>query len=138
MVDSLLLLLLALGGREGAPAASPGLAPATAAVAPVTGIWRGNWLGRGGRTPLPVDAVLAPGKASGTLIAVIVAGIGRERRSARLSGQYEPHGAHLALPSGGAVRLNLDRGRLVGEVTGSVASGLVPGDGVLELDRVRR
>jgi hypothetical protein len=136
MMESMLLLLLALGGG-GSPAASPDLAPAGVA-APVTGVWRGTWSPPGGR-PLPVDAVLAPGKGTGTLIALVISGAGRDRRSARLSGRYDHDGARLALPSGGALRLSVEGAtRLIGEVTGGGLAGFVPGDGALELSRVRR
>lgn len=132
----MLLMLLALGGG-GSPAASPNLAPAGVA-APVTGVWRGAWVPPGGR-PLPVEAVLAPGKGTGTLIALLVSGAGRDRRAARLSGRYDNDGAQLALPSGGALRLSVEgTTRLIGEVTGGGLAGVVPGDGPLELTRVRR
>lgn len=139
MMESMLLLLLALGGGTGSVAASPGFAPGTQVAAPVTGIWRGSWLPPDGHPPVPVEALLAPGKERGTLIAVVVSGTGRERRSARLSGRYDSDGARLALPKGGALRLSADgQSRLVGEVKGGDAAGFVPGDGALELTRVRR
>lgn len=139
MMETMLLLLLALGGRDGGPAASPGFAPSTGAVAPVTGVWRGTWLATGGREPVPVDAVLASGRGAGTLVAIVIAGVGRERRTARLSGRYESDGARLALPAGGALRLYAgSAGRLVGEVRGGGPAAFVPGDGALELTRVRR
>ena len=139
MKETLLLLLLTLGGGTASPSASPGLASAPDVAAPVTGIWRGTWLAPGRRVPVPVDAVLSPGREAGTLIALVIAGAGRERKTARLSGRYDGAGAHLALPSGGALRLSRDGGgRLVGEVKGGGAAGFVPGDGALELSRVRR
>lgn len=135
----MLLLLLALGGATGSASASPGFASGTQAAAQVTGVWRGTWLPPDGHPPLPVEAVLAPGRERGTLIAIVVSGAGRERRSARLSGRYDGDGARLTLPRGGAVRLRADgRTRLVGEVKGGDAAGFVPGDGALELTRVRR
>lgn len=137
MMETVLLLLLALGGGT-SPAASPGLLAAPGAARPVTGVWRGSWLGLDGRASVPVDAVLAPGKEGGTLIAVLIGGTGRQRRSARLMGRYEPEGVRLTLPSGGALWLNVaSESRLVGEVKGG-AAGFVPGDGALELNRVRR
>lgn len=138
MLETLLLLLLALGGDGTSPAASPGLAPSPGVAAPVTGVWRGTWLGPGAG-PVPVEAVLARGTEKGTVIAVVVAGTGRERKTARLSGRYDSDGTHLTLPSGGALRLSAESaGHLVGEVTGSGPAGLLPGDGALELTRVRR
>jgi hypothetical protein len=136
MMESMLLLLLALGGG-GSPSASPGFTPPGVAR-PVTGVWRGTWMAPGGRA-LPVEAVLAPGKETGTLIALLVSGAGRDRRTARLSGRYENDGARLALPSGGALRLSAEgSGRLIGEVSGGGLAGFVLGDGALELIRVRR
>ena len=140
MMETMLLLVLTLGGGTGGTgdtAASPALAPA-GVVAPLTGVWRGTWLPPGGR-PMPVEAVLAPGKGAGTLIAVVASGAGQDRRIARMSGRYESDGAHLTLPSGGALRLNVgEGGRLLGAVKGGGAAGLVPDDGALELTRVRR
>jgi hypothetical protein len=139
MMESLLLLLLALGGGGGAPAASPGFAATPGRAVPVTGVWRGTWLATGGRTPVPVEAVLAPGRQKGTLIAVVMSGVGRDRRTARLSGLYDSDGAKLALPSGGALRLHPEGGsRLIGEIKGGGPAGFLPGDGALELTRVRR
>lgn len=139
MMESMLLLLLALSGRTAPPAASPGFAAGTAVAAPVTGVWRGTLLPAGGRTPVPVEAFLAPGKRTGTLVAIVVSGAGRERRSARLSGRYDSDGAMLQLPSGGALRLSAQGdGRLIGDLQGGGAAGVVPGDGALELTRVRR
>ena len=139
MMETMLLLLLALGGGTGSASASPGFAPGTQTAASVTGVWRGTWLPPDGRAPVPVEAVLAPGRERGTLIGLVVAGAGRERRSARLSGRYDRDGARLTLPRGGAVRLSADgQTRLVGEVKGGETAGFVPGDGALELTRVRR
>ena len=93
----------------------------------------------GERPPVPVEAVFAPGKGAGTLIGLMVSGIGRERRTARLTGRYENDGAMLALPAGGALRLIAQgASRLVGEVKVGGATGVVPGDGAVELSRVRR
>lgn len=139
MMETMLLLLLALGGGNGSPAASPQFAPAPGVAAPVTGVWRGRWVAPGDRAPVPVEAVLAPGKDKGTLIGLVVSGLGRERRSARLTGRYDSDGARLALPSGGALRLfAASATRLVGEVKLGGAAGVLPGDGALELTRVRR
>lgn len=135
MMETMLLLLLALGGGTG----SPGLAPGTQTAASITGVWRGTWHPANGVSPVPVEAVVAPGRGAGTLIAVIISGAGRERRSARLSGRYDTDGARLALPAGGALRLVAEGvGRLIGEVKGGGGAGIVPGDGALELTRVRR
>jgi len=136
MLESMLLLLLALGG-SGAPAASPALTPGQPPV--MTGVWRGMWVSPGNTQPIPVEAVLASGKESGSLVGVVVSGVGPARRIARLSGRYDGGGAQLSLPSGGAVRLSADgRGRLIGEVTGGSAAGFGPGAGALELTRVHR
>jgi hypothetical protein len=136
MIESVLLLLLTLGGG-GSPAASPGLTPG--ATAPITGVWRGTLTPSGDRQPIPVEAVLAPGKQAGTVIGLVVYGAGRERRTSRLSGRYDSDGAQLALPSGVALQLSADgRGRLIGGVKGGGAAGFGPGDGALELTRVRR
>jgi hypothetical protein len=139
MMETLLLLLLALGGGNASPAASPGLAPAPGVATPVTGVWRGKWIAAGDGAPVPVEAVLAPGRDSGTLIALIVSGFGRERRMARLAGRYDNAGVSLALPSGGALRLIAESGtRLIGDVKIGGATGFLPGDGAVELIRVRR
>jgi hypothetical protein len=139
MMESMLLLLLALGGGNGSPAASPHFAPPPGIAAPVTGVWRGKWVAPGDGAPVPVEAVLAPGKDTGSLIGLVVSGLGRERRIARLSGRYDSDGARLALPSGGALRLIAESAtRLIGEVKIGSAAGLLPGDGALELSRVRR
>jgi hypothetical protein len=136
MMESMLLLLLALGGGGSTPAASPAFG---AAAVPVMGVWRGSWHPADGRQPLPVEAVLAEGRDPGSLIAVVVSGAGRSRRTARLSGRYDGDGARLQLPTGGALRLTPDsNGRLIGDVRGSTAAGFVPGDGALELTRVHR
>jgi hypothetical protein len=135
----MLLLLLALGSGNGAPAASPHLAPPPGVVAPVTGVWRGKWMAPGDGAPVPIEAVLAPGKDTGSIIGLVVSGFGRERRFARLAGRYDSDGAKLALPAGGALRLIAESAtRLVGEVKIGSAAGLLPGDGALELSRVRR
>lgn len=139
MMETMLLLLLALGGGNGSPAASPHFASAPGITAPVTGVWRGKWVASGQASPVPVEAVLAPGKESGTLIGLVVSGLGRDRRIARLSGRYDSDGARLALPSGGALRLSAESAtRLVGEVKIGGAAGFLPGDGAVELTRVRR
>ena len=139
MMETLLLLLLALGGGNGSPAASPHFAPPPGATTPITGVWRGKWVAPGDRAPVPVEAVLAPGKDTGTLIGLVVSGLGRERKMARLAGRYDSNGARLALPSGGALQLVAESAtRLVGEVKVGGAAGFLPGDGALELTRVRR
>ena len=139
MMETMLLLVLALGGGHGSPAASPQYAPPPGVVSPVTGVWRGKWVPPGDRPPVTVEAVFAPGKDAGTLIGLVVSGIGRERRSARLAGNYDNDGARLALPSGGALRLIAHSAtRLIGEIKVGGAVGFVPGDGVVELTRVRR
>jgi hypothetical protein len=139
MMETMLLLLLALGGGNGSPAASPHFASPPGVAAPVTGVWRGKWIALGQASPVPVEAVLAPGKENGTLIGLVVSGLGRDRRIARLSGRYDSDGARLALPSGGALRLIAEsETRLVGEVKIGGAAGFLPGDGAVELTRVRR
>jgi hypothetical protein len=139
MMETMLLLLLALGGGNGSPSASPHFAPPRGVVSPLTGVWRGSWTAPGDRPPVPVEAVLAPGKDAGTLIGLVISGGGRERRIARLAGNYDNDGARLALPSGGALRLSpAGAERLVGEIKVGGATGFVPGDGAVELSRVRR
>jgi hypothetical protein len=139
MMETMLLLLLALGGGNGSPSASPQLASPPSVSTSVSGVWRGRWVAPGERPPVPIEAVFAPGKDTGTLIGLVVSGIGRDRRSARLAGRYENDGATLALPTGGALRLIMQGAtRLVGEVKIGGAAGFVPGDGALELSRVRR
>ena len=139
MMETMLLLLLALGGGNGSPAASPHLTSPSGVVIPVTGVWRGKWVPPGGRPPVPVEAVLAPGKDSGSLIGLIVSGVGSDRRIARLAGRYDSDGAKLALPSGGSLRLFAESAtRLVGDVKIGAAAGFIPGDGAVELGRVRR
>ena len=139
MMESMLLLLLALGGGNGSPSASPHVASPPGVATSVTGVWRGRWTAPGAPPTVPVEAVFAPGKDTGTLIGLVVSGIGRERRSTRLAGRFENDGATLALPSGGALRLMLQGAtRLLGEVKVGGAAGFMPGDGALELSRVRR
>ena len=138
MMESMLLLLLALGGGGATPAASPAVGT-TVAPAPVTGVWRGSWHPADGRQPIPIEAVLARGREPGSLIGVVVSGVGRDRRTARLSGRYENDGVWLQLPAGGGLRLTADaNGHLIGDVRGGSAAGFIPGDGALELARVRR
>jgi hypothetical protein len=142
MMETMLLLVLALGGGNESSAASPRLAAVPGVAAPDTGVWRGTWVAPGepgDHAPIPVEAVLAPGRDTGTLIGLVVSGLGRERRTARLAGRYDNDGARLALPSGGALRLIAESAtRLVGEVKVGSAAGFLPGDGALELTRVRR
>jgi hypothetical protein len=139
MMESMLLMLLALGGGNGSPAASPQLASPPGMTAPVTGVWRGKWVASGNGSPVPVEAVLAHGKDTGSLVGLVVSGLGRDRRVARLAGRYDSDGARLALPAGGALRLIAESAtRLIGEVKIGSAAGLLPGDGALELTRVRR
>jgi hypothetical protein len=139
MMETMLLLLLALGAGNGSPSASPHFAPPPGVVSPITGVWRGKWMAPGDRPAVPVEAVLAPGKDAGTLIGLVASGIGPERRIARLAGSYDNDGARLALPSGGALRLIAESAtRLVGEIKVGGAAGFVPSDGAVELTRVRR
>jgi hypothetical protein len=139
MMETMLLLVLALGGGNGSPAASPHLTPPPGVVSPVTGVWRGTWTAAADGPPVPVEAVLAPGKDAGSLIGLVVSGVGRERRTARLAGSYGNDCVKLALPAGGALRLIAESAtRLVGELKVGSAGGLVPGDGAVELTRVRR
>ena len=139
MMESMLLVFLALGGGNGSPAASPQLASPPGITTPVTGVWRGRWVALGNGSPVPVEAVLAPGKDTGSLVGLVVSGLGRDRRVARLAGRYDSDGARLALPAGGALRLIAESAtRLIDEVKIGSAAGLLPGDGALELSRVRR
>jgi hypothetical protein len=139
MMETMLLLLLALGGGNGSPAASPQLTSPPGIVSPVTGVWRGKWVAPGDIPPVPVEAVLAPGKDTGSLIGLLVSGVGRDRRIARLAGRYDSDGAKFALPSGGALRLFAESAtRLIGDVKIGANAGFIPGDGAVELARVRR
>jgi hypothetical protein len=132
MLEGMLLLLLALGGAGREPAA----AVPSAASAGLGGVWRGTWTAA--ETPVPVEAIVLPAGKDGQLTAVLVTGTGRARRLARASGTLDADGARLMLAGGGTVRLAAaSASRLVGIARG-VGSGLGPGDGTLELSRVRR
>ena len=129
-------MLLVLGGNGGAPAASM---PSLAGPEPIVGIWRGTWTAQGAETPLPVEAIVTAPSKEGQLQALVATGVGRLRRITRVIGRVEAEGARFTLPGGGSLRLAAgSASRLIGVVKGAADSGPMPGDGMLELTRVRR
>ena len=137
MLEGMLLLLLALGGgNPGSPSASV----ASAATAePVAGVWRGTWETPGADKPVPVEAIVSAPSKEGRLLAVFATGTGRAKRATRVTGHLEPDGARFALPGGGTLRLAAaSASRLIGVVRGVETQSPTPGDGTLELARVRR
>ena len=135
MLEGMLLMLLALGGAGRETAAAVPSGPSADAVA---GVWRGTWTAT--EAPVPVEAILIPpSEKGGQLTAVLATGTGRARRTARMTGTLDADGARLMLPGGGTLRLAAASGsRLIGIARGGVSGGLGPGDGTLELSRVRR
>lgn len=136
MLEGMLLLLLALGGgTAGSPAAA---LPSAAAADTVIGVWRGTWAGQGLESSMPVEAIVI-GQSNGDQVSALVAtGAGRARSTTRMTGRLEPDGARFTLPGGGTLRLAAtSSSRLIGIVKGA-GVGLTPGDGTLELARVRR
>jgi hypothetical protein len=137
MMEGMLLLLLALGGGNGgSPAAA---VPSAATPDPVVGVWRGMWTAQGGDTPVPVEAIVTAPSKNGQVQALVATGAGRLRRFTRVVGRAEADGARFTLPGGGSLRLAAGSpSRLVGVVRGAATDGPTPGDGTLELVRVRR
>ena len=133
----MLLLLLALGGGQGpSPAAA---VPAATAADAVVGVWRGTWAPQGAGDRLPVEAIVTAPSKEGQLLALLATGEGRARRTTRITGQLEADGARFALPGGGSLRLAAaSASRLIGVVSGVSRQPSMPGDGTLELARVRR
>jgi len=138
MLEGMLLLLLALsgGGTESSPAAAVASGPTPDAV---VGVWRGTWATPSVEDPVPVEAIVTAPSKEGQLLALIATGLGRARHVMRVTGQVEPDGARFGIPGGGSLRLAAASGsRLVGIVKGAATAGPTPGDGTLELARVRR
>jgi hypothetical protein len=136
MLEGMLLMLLALGGNGGSPAASM---PSLAAPDPVVGVWRGTWTAQGGDNPVPVEAIVTAPSKDGRLQALVATGVGRLRRMTPVIGRVEADGARFTLPGGGSLRLAAgSASRLIGVVKGAADNASMPGDGTLELARVRR
>ena len=73
------------------------------------------------------------------MLALLATGAGRARRTTRITGRLELDGVRFALPGGGSLRLAAaSASRLIGVVKGVSKPASVPGDGTLELTRVRR
>jgi hypothetical protein len=136
MLEGMLLLLLALGGNT---AESPAAAvPSAASADTVVGVWRGTWATQGLASSVPVEAIVTAPSKGGQVWALVATGVGRARSTTRVTGRLEPDGARFTLPGGGTLRLAAtSSSRLIGIVKGA-GVGLTPGDGTLELARVRR
>src|SRR5262245_34348670 len=136
MLEGMLLLLLAIGGGTGSPA---GALPSQTGPDPVVGIWRGTWTTHGVENQILVDAIVTAPSKDGQLHALVATGVGRLRRLTRIIGRLEADGARFTLPGGGSLRLAAgSASRLIGVVKGAAMGGPMPGDGTLELVRVRR
>lgn len=137
MLEGMLLLLLTLGGgAANSPAAAVSSASSPDAVA---GVWRGTWATPSAGKPVPVDAIVAVPSKDGHVLALVATGVGHTRRTTRVSGHVEPDGARFVIPGGGSLRLAAaSASRLIGIVNGTHNNGPTPGDGTLELARVRR
>lgn len=133
----MLLLLLALGGGQtGSPAAA---VPTNGTPDAIVGVWRGTWATSASGGPVPVEAIVTPPSKDGQVVALLATGIGRARRTTRVSGELESDGARFLLPGGGHLRLAAgSASHLIGVVKGAGLDGPTPGDGTLELARVRR
>ena len=132
----MLLLLLAVGAGNGSSAAA---LPSQTGPDPVVGIWRGTWTAQGAESPVPVEAIVTVPAKDGQLQALMATGIGPVRRITRVIGRLEGDGAWFTLPGGGRLRLAVgSASRLIGVVKGAAVNGPTPGDGILELARVRR
>jgi hypothetical protein len=135
MLEGMLLMLLALGGANGSPAAAM---PSQMGPDPVVGIWRGTWTTQGADDAVPVEAIVTPPK-DGQLLALVATRVGHLRHITRVIGRVEADGARFTLPGGGSLRLAAgSASRLIGVVKGAAVGGPTPGDGTLELTRVRR
>jgi hypothetical protein len=137
MLEGMLLLLLALGGGNGgSPAAA---LPSPATPGPVVGVWRGTWTAQARDAPIPVEAIVTAPSKDGQVQALVATGAGRLRRLTQVVGRLEADGARFTLPGGGSLRLAAgSASRLIGVVKGAADNGPMPGDGTLELARVRR
>ena len=132
----MLLLLLAVGAGNGSPSAA---LPSSTGPEPVVGVWRGTWTAQSVESPVPVEAIVTASAKDGQMQALVATGIGRLRRITRVIGRLEADGAWFTLPGGGRLRLAAgSASRLIGVVTGAAVNGPMPGDGTLELARVRR
>jgi hypothetical protein len=137
MLEGMLLMLLAVGGGN-APSPAAAVPAATSAEA-VVGIWRGTWAAQDAEHAVPVEAIVTGSSKEGQLLALLATGAGRARRMTRLTGQLEPDGVRFALPGGGSLRLAVaSASRIIGVVKGTRPQAAMPGDGTLELARVRR
>jgi len=137
MLEGMLLLLLTLGGGQ---AGSPAAAVATPTTPDtVIGVWRGTWAAASVREALPVEAIVTPPAKDGQLIALFATGAGLARRTMRMSGRFDADGVQFVMPGGGTLHLAIGTpSRLVGIVRGAGDRSPLPGDGTLELARVRR
>jgi hypothetical protein len=136
MLEGLLLMLLAIGGTEGSPAAGVLSASPPSAV---VGVWRGSWAASGNQDRVPIEAVLQTVGGQGQVAALVARGTGGARRTVRLTGTLERDGIRFELPGGGALRLApFSASRLVGDIRGARAGGPLLGDGSLDLARVHR
>jgi hypothetical protein len=137
MMEGMLLLLLALGGgTAGSPAAT---VPSAITSDPVVGVWRGTWAAQGAASAVPVEAIVTAPAKDGQVLALFSTGAGRAKRFTRVIGRLEPDGARFTLPGGGTLRVAAaSASRLIGIARGAGADGPTPGDGTVELTRVRR
>jgi len=136
MLEGLLLLLLTLGGGTGSPAAAM---PSQTGPDPIVGVWRGTWTTQGADNGVLAEAIVTAPSKNGQLQALLATGVGRLRRMTRVVGRVEADGARFVLPGGGSLRLAAgSASRLIGVVKGAAVDGPTPGDGTLELARVRR
>jgi len=136
MLEGMLLLLLTLGGGPGSPAAAM---PSQTGPDPIVGVWRGTWTAQGVHNGVLAEAIVIAPSKDGQLQALVATGVGRLRRMTRVVGRVEADGARFALPGGGSLRLAAgSASRLIGVVKGAAEDGPTPGDGTLELARVRR
>jgi len=137
MLEGMLLMLLTLsGGKAPSPAAA---VPAGATADTVAGVWRGTWAAQDAEQQVPVEAIVTGPSKEGQILALLATGAGRARRMTRITGRLESDGVRFALPGGGSLRLAAASGsRLIGVVKGLAPQASMPGDGTLELARVRR
>src|SRR5438034_447183 len=77
MLEGLLLMLLAIGGTEGSPAAGVLSASPPSAV---VGVWRGSWAASGNQDRVPIEAVLQTVGGQGQVAALVDSGTGGARR----------------------------------------------------------
>jgi len=92
MLEGMLLMLLALGGGNGSPAAAM---PSQTGPDPVVGIWRGTWTTQGPADPVPVEAIVTPPSKEGQLLALVATGVGRLRHITRGARQADRGGVRL-------------------------------------------